>query len=138
MAGLLALLQQILITACAAAAVVAGFKIYARWNRGEEVTAAIFSWLVGMLSVGVLVYAIRTYILGGGILGGMAIGWAGLLNYEIYEFAIIAGVIVSIVSLIRIYTKYTDGEDIVPMVYQWIGSLLFLSVMGMIIGALMP
>ena len=91
-----------------------------------------------MLSVGVLVFAIRTYILGGGILGGLAIGWAGLLNYEIYEFAIIAGVIVSIVSLIRIYTKYTDGEDIVPMVYQWVGSLLFLSVMGMIIGALMP
>ena len=134
--GILGVIQSVVIYACGAAGVVAGFRIFAKMNRGEDVTTLIFSWLVGLLSVGVLIYAIRTYILGGGLQGGLAIGWGWQLNLEIYEFAMIGGLVVSIVSMIRIYQKYTGGEDVVPLLYQWVGSLLFLSVMGYIIQSL--
>lgn len=134
--GILSVVQTVIIGACGAAGVVSGLRIYAKWNRGEEVTPMIFSWLVGLLSVGVLIYAIRTYILGGGLLGGLAVGWSGQLNLEVYEFAMLAGLVISIVSMLRIYQKYTGGEDIVPLLYQWVGSLLFLSVMGYIIQSL--
>lgn len=134
--GILGVIQTVVIYACGAAGVVAGFRIFAKWNRGEEVTTLIFSWLVGLLSVGVIVYAIRTYILGGGLQGGLAIGWGWQLSLEIYEFAMLAGIVVSIVSIIRIYQKYTSGEDVVPLLYQWTGSLIFLSLMGYIIQSL--
>ncbi|GHB87376.1 DUF4134 family protein [Persicitalea jodogahamensis] len=134
--GILSVIQTVIIGACGAAGVVSGLRIYAKWNRGEEVTPMIFSWLVGLLSVGVLIYAIRTYILGGGLLGGLAVGWSGQLNLEVYEFAMLAGLVISIVSMLRIYQKYTGGEDVVPLLYQWVGSLLFLSVMGYIIQSL--
>jgi len=131
--GLLGVLQSIVVFASGAAAVVAGLRIYARWNRGEEVTPMIFSWLVGMASVGALIYAVRTYILGGGLQGGLGIGWAQQLNLEVYEAAMIFGIVISIVSIIRIYYKFTGGEDVVPLVLQWAGSLVFLFVMGYII-----
>lgn len=131
--GLYALLKQIVVSACAAAAVVAGFRIYMKWNRGEFVSHLIFSWLVGILSVGALTYAVTTYIYGGGLRGGLAIGWTDLLKTELYEAVMLFGIVVSIVSIIRIYFKYNEGEDIVPLIYQWVGSLLFLSVMGWII-----
>lgn len=136
MENLLYTIQTICVFCCGAAGVVSGLRIYAKWNRGEEVMGMILSWLTGLLSVGVLIYAIRTYILGGGYAGGLALGWAGLLNQEIYEFAMLAGVVISIVSCIRIYQRYTSGEDVVPLIYQWVGSLLFLSVMGLIISSI--
>ena len=45
----------------------------------------------------------------------------------------IFGIVISIVSIIRIYYKFTGGEDVVPLVLQWAGSLVFLFVMGYII-----
>ncbi|WP_028523244.1 DUF4134 family protein [Runella limosa] len=125
--------KQIAYWACAAAGVVAGFKIYMRWNRGEQITHQLFSWIVSLSSVGAIVYAVETYIYGSGLQGGLAIGWAGLLATELYEVVMLFGLVVSIVSVIRIYTKYTEGEDIVPLIYQWVGSLLFLGMLGLIV-----
>ncbi len=129
-------LQTVIVCACGAAAVIAGFRIYSKWNRGEEVIHLILSWVTGMLSVGVMIFAIRTYILGGGLHAGLALGWAGQLNQEVYEYAMLGGVVVSIFSMLRIYNRYSGGEDVVPLIYQWVGSMLFLSVMGYIISAL--
>lgn len=135
--GIYAVMRQIVVSACAAAGIIAGFKIYMRWNRGEFVTHQIFSWIVGLLSVGALTYAVNVYIYGGGLGGGLAIGWTDLLKAEIYEAIMLFGIVVSVVSVIRIYFKYNEGEDIVPLIYQWIGALLFLSVMGLIVFSLL-
>lgn len=131
--GIYAVIRQIVTAASAAAGIIAGFKIYMRWNRGEFVTHQIFSWLVGLLSVGALTYAVNVYIYGGGLRSGLAVGWIDLLKYEIYEAVMLFGIVISVVSVIRIYYRYNEGEDIVPLIYQWVGSLLFLSVMGLIV-----
>ncbi len=130
------LMRQIVTSASAAAAIVAGFRIYMKWNRGEFVTHLILSWTVSILAVGALTYAVNVYIYGGGLRGGLAIGWTDLLKYEIYEAVMLFGIVVSIVSIIRIYYRYNEGEDIVPLIYQWVGAVLFLSVMGLIVSSL--
>lgn len=130
------LLRQIVTSASAAAAIVAGFRIYMKWNRGEFVTHLIFSWIVGILAVGALTYAVNVYIYGGGLRGGLAVGWVDMLKYEIYEAVMLFGIVVSIVSVIRIYYRYNEGEDIVPLIYQWVGAVLFLSVIGLIVSSL--
>jgi len=134
--GIYATVKQIVVTASAAAGIIAGFKIYMKWNRGEFVTHQIFSWLVGLLSVGALTYAVNVYIYGAGLRAGLAVGWIDLLKAEIYEAVMLFGIVVSVVSVIRIYYKYNEGEDIVPLIYQWVGALLFLSVMGLIVFSL--
>lgn len=128
---------KILLFASACVGVIGGFKIYEKWNRGEEVVPLIFSWVLGLSLVNIIFYMVGNYIVSGGYKSTTIQAGANELSKELYESSLIIGVVISIFSIVRIYQKHTDGEDVYGILYKWLGSLIFLFVMGTLIEKLL-
>jgi TRAP-type C4-dicarboxylate transport system permease small subunit len=130
-------IRDTFIYASAIAAIMGGFNIFQKWNRGEEVKPLIFGWLYGIVLTNTLVWAVGTFIVGGGLIFTTPQGIAKDIGLQIYSACLIIGLIISIVSLIDIYKKYTDGEEITGLLFRWIGSILFLFFFGNVITAML-
>ena len=123
----------------AAAAVIAGLRLFQKWNRGEEVEGMIFIWLIGILFAGGIVVMVDNFIVGGAYVFFTGIsGTAGGLSIELYQASLLLGIIITIVGIIKIYRKFQNGEeDIYEYMLKWFGSLLFLFSMGYLISAIL-
>lgn len=110
----------------AAASVIGAFKIYQKWNRGENVFPLILAWVFGTGLVTIIFYMIDIYIVQGGYKSVNPASGAQEFALEIFETTTIIGVAISIFSIISIYKKYNDGEDVYDLIVKWVGSLLFL------------
>ncbi len=130
-------IRDTFIYASAIAAIMGGFNIFQKWNRGEEVKPLIFGWLYGIVLTNTLVWAVGTFIVGGGIGSINPQGITRDIGLQIYSACLIIGLIISIISLIDIYRKYTDGEEITGLLFRWIGSILFLFFFGNVITAML-
>jgi Domain of unknown function (DUF4134) len=137
MGGIYATLRDTFIYASALAAILAGFNIFQKWNRGEDVKTLIYGWLYGIVLANSIVWAIATFIVGGSLSGQTPNGLTKDLGLQIYSACLIIGLIISVVGLIDIYRKYTDGEEITALIFKWIGSILFLFFFGNIISAML-
>jgi hypothetical protein len=123
----------------AAAAVIAGLRLFQKWNRGEEVEGMIFIWLIGILFAGGIVVMVDNFIVGGAYVFFTGIsGTAEGLSIEIYQASLLLGIVITIVGVIKIYRKFQNGEeDIYEYMLKWFGSLLFLFSMGYLISAIL-
>lgn len=133
-------LYQIIYSVClsltAAAAVIGGYKVYAKWNRGEEVMPSLSAWLLGLI-VAVVLLNVGDMIKAGSLLttGTNPQYIANDFAVEVFELALILGVITAIVGTIRIYRQYNDGEDVHDSIIKWVGSIFFLFFFGYLIEA---
>lgn len=123
----------------AAAAVIAGLRLFQKWNRGEEVEGMIFIWLIGILFAGGIVVMVDNFIVGGAYVFFTGIsGTAEGLSIELYQASLLLGIVITIVGVIKIYRKFQNGEeDIYEYMLKWFGSLLFLFSMGYLISAIL-
>lgn len=129
--------RTVALYATALASVVAGFKIYHKWNRGEQVTPLIFTWILGIIIAVGLLQMIGTFIYGGAIFSQNLAPSTVLLAQETHSAAIVMGVAIAIVAVIHIYYRYNSGDDVTELVYRWVGSIFFLFSFGLIIEMLM-
>ncbi|TAE39253.1 MAG: DUF4134 domain-containing protein [Runella slithyformis] len=123
----------------ATAAVIAGLRLFQKWNRGEEVEGLIFIWLMGILFAGGIVVMVDNFIVGGAsvFFTGIA-GTTEGLSLEIYQASLLFGIVITIIGVIKIYQKFQNGdEDIYNYMLKWFGSLLFLFSMGYLISAIL-
>ena len=82
----------------AAAAVIAGLRLFQKWNRGEEVEGMIFIWLIGILFAGGIVVMVDNFIVGGAYVFFTGIsGTAEGLSIEIYQASLLLGIVITIV-----------------------------------------
>ena len=123
----------------AAAAVIAGLRLFQKWNRGEEVEGMIFIWLIGILFAGGIVVMVDNFIVGGAYVFFTGIsGTAEGLSIELYQASLLLGIVITIVGIIKIYRKFQNGEeDIYEYMLKWFGSLLFLFSMGYLISSIL-
>ncbi len=137
MEDLYSIARTVALYATALAAVVAGFKIYHKWNRGEPVIPLIFTWVLSIIIAVGLLQMIGTFIYGGAIYASNLAPSTVLLAQEAHSAAIVVGVVVAIVAVIHIYYRYNSGDDVTELVYRWVGSIFFLFSFGLIIEMLM-
>lgn len=134
-----AIARNTCLSLAAAAAVIAGLRLFQKWNRGEEVEGMIFIWLIGILFAGGIVVMIDNFIVGGAYVFFTGIsGTAEGLSIELYQASLLLGIVITIVGVIKIYRKFQNGEeDIYEYMLKWFGSLLFLFSMGYLISAIL-
>ena len=134
-----AIARNTCLSLAAAAAVIAGLRLFQKWNRGEEVEGMIFIWLIGILFAGGIVVMVDYFIVGGAYVFFTGIsGTAEGLSIEIYQASLLLGIVITIVGVIKIYRKFQNGEeDIYEYMLKWFGSLLFLFSMGYLISAIL-
>ncbi|AEI52027.1 MULTISPECIES: DUF4134 family protein [Runella] len=134
-----AIARNTCLSLAAAAAVIAGLRLFQKWNRGEEVEGMIFIWLIGILFAGGIVVMVDNFIVGGAYVFFTGIsGTAEGLSIEIYQASLLLGIVITIVGVIKIYRKFQNGEeDIYEYMLKWFGSLLFLFSMGYLISAIL-
>lgn len=134
-----ALARNTCLSLAAAAAVIAGLRLFQKWNRGDEVEGMVFIWLIGILFAGGIVVMVDNFIVGGAYVffTGIA-GTAEGLSIELYQASLMLGIVITIVGIIKIYRKFQNGdEDIYEYMLKWFGSLLFLFSMGYLISAIL-
>lgn len=117
------------------AAVFAAMKIFTKWNRGEDVVPQIFGWVFGMIVATFLFKAVDEFIKGSGSNFINPVGASEALALEGYEASLMIGVGISVFSIVRIYTKYNEGEDVYDPILKWFGSVIFLFFFSYIIEA---
>lgn len=134
-----AIARNTCLSLAAAAAVIAGLRLFQKWNRGEEVEGMIFIWLIGILFAGGIVVMVDNFIVGGAYVFFTGIsGTAEGLSIELYQASLLLGIVITIVGIIKIYRKFQNGEDdIYEYMLKWFGSLLFLFSMGYLISAIL-
>lgn len=134
-----AIARNTCLSLAAAAAVIAGLRLFQKWNRGEEVEGMIFIWLIGILFAGGIVVMVDNFIVGGAYVFFTGIsGTAEGLSIELYQASLLLGIVITIVGVIKIYRKFQNGEeDIYEYMLKWFGSLLFLFSMGYLISAIL-
>ena len=134
-----AIARNTCLSLAAAAAVVAGLRLFQKWNRGEEVEGMIFIWLIGILFAGGIVVMVDNFIVGGAYVFFTGIsGTAEGLSIELYQASLLLGIVITIVGIIKIYRKFQNGEeDIYEYLLKWFGSLVFLFSMGYLISAIL-
>lgn len=123
------------------ASLIAGFRIYQKMNRGEDVELPLFLWFGSLVAVGIVVLAVDTFIVppaGGQIAAtsvpSLLLGYA----YETHHLVVMLGVVVAILGLIRIYNKVRNGdEDVYDYLIRWFGSLMFLFSIGYVISLIL-
>ncbi len=128
-------LAAVILYIIAAAAAVGGVKIFRNWNRGDDVLPLILSWGFGIVLAAALLAFVKTWIIGGSSMGNTinySVGFAS----DVYNACLAVGFIISLISVINIYNKYQQGEEIYQPIIKYIGSILFLTSMGWIIEAL--
>ena len=133
MDSLFNLIYNVALYATAFAGVVAGFKIYNRWQNGQPVVSLIGSWVVSLIVAVAFLKLIKTFVVGGAMMSWSINARAVELAQEMHSFTIVAGVILAIAAVINIYKKYTDGEDVIERIVRWVGSLFFLFSFGLLI-----
>lgn len=131
------LVKNTALFATAAAGVVGGFKIYQKWGRGEEILPLILAWLFGLGMVQVIFWAVGYYIVGGSYKGINPATGAESVAIEAYNAALVVGVGISIFSVVKIYQKYINGEEVIELLYKWLGALIFLFFFGYLIEAIL-
>jgi hypothetical protein len=134
-----AIARNTCLSLAAAAAVIAGLRLFQKWNRGEEVEGMIFIWLIGILFAGGIVVMVDNFIVGGAYVFFTGIsGTAEGLSIELYQASLLLGIVITIVGIIKIYRKFQNGEeDIYEYLLKWFGSLVFLFSMGYLISAIL-
>jgi hypothetical protein len=134
-----AIARNTCLSLAAAAAVIAGLRLFQKWNRGEEVEGMIFIWLIGILFAGGIVVMVDNFIVGGAYVFFTGIsGTAEGFSIELYQASLLLGIVITIVGIIKIYRKFQNGEeDIYEYMLKWFGSLLFLFSMGYLISAIL-
>ena len=134
-----AIARNTCLSLAAAAAVIAGLRLFQKWNRGEEVEGMIFIWLIGILLAGGIVVMVDNFIVGGAYVFFTGIsGTAEGLSIELYQASLLLGIVITIVGIIKIYRKFQNGEeDIYEYLLKWFGSLVFLFSMGYLISAIL-
>lgn len=134
-----AIARNTCLSLAAAAAVIAGLRLFQKWNRGEEVEGMIFIWLIGILFAGGIVVMVDNFIVGGAYVFFTGIsGIAEGLSIELYHASLLLGIVITIVGIIKIYRKFQNGEeDLYEYMLKWFGSLLFLFSMGYLISAIL-
>jgi hypothetical protein len=137
MGGIYGTLRDTFIYASALAAIIAGFNIYQKWNRGEDVRALIFGWLYGIIIANSIVWAVSTFIVTGAIMGKSPSAFTKDLGLQVYSATLIIGLIIAIIGIIDIYRKYTEGDEITALIFKWIGSIIFLFFFGNVISAML-
>ncbi len=131
------LVKNTALFATAAAGVVGGFKIYQKWGRGEEILPLILAWLFGLGMVQVIFWAVGYYIVGGSYKGVNSATGAESVAIEAHNAALVVGVGISIFSIVKIYQKYINGEEVIELLYKWLGALIFLFFFGYLIEAIL-
>lgn len=132
----------------ATAAVIAGFRIFQRWNRGDDVEQAAVLWLTGLLIAPGIILLIQRFILSGsfsennnGVAGSgdfIAKTAAQSLAYETFWAALVSGIVVAIVGLINVLQKFQRGDDdLYEFMVKWAGSVVFLFSFGYIISLIL-
>lgn len=114
------------------AALIAGFRIYTRWNRGEDIEQGLLNWFFALVLVPLIIKGVDLITSG---TDDLSPDWyAGLLFNDAAALVIGIGIIVAILGLIRIYMKVRNGDDgIGEFFFKWLGSLIFLmSMYGLI------
>lgn len=137
MNALYATIKSTCLFASAIAGVYGGFKIYQKWNRGEVVLPLIFAWIFGLVLVNIVIYLVDAIIVSGSYKSISPSGGAKELSIESYQVGLVVGVIISVFSVVKIYQKYTDGEEVYDLIYKWLGALFFLFFFGYVIEALL-
>jgi hypothetical protein len=134
-----AIARNTCLSLAAAAAVIAGLRLFQKWNRGEEVEGMIFIWLIGILFAGGIVVMVDNFIVGGAYVFFTGIsGTAEGLSIELYQASLLLGIVITIVGIIKIYRKFQNGEeDIYEYMLKWFGSMVFLFSMGYLISAIL-
>lgn len=134
-----AIARNTCLSLAAAAAVIAGLRLFQKWNRGEEVEGMIFIWLIGILFAGGIVVMVDNFIVGGAYVFFTGIsGTAEGLSIELYHASLLLGIVITAVGIIKIYRKFQNGEeDLYEYMLKWFGSLLFLFSMGYLISAIL-
>ena len=134
-----AIARNTCLSLAAAAAVIAGLRLFQKWNRGEEVEGMIFIWLIGILFAGGIVAMVDNFIVGGAYVFFTGIsGTAEGLSIELYQASLLLGIVITIVGIIKIYRKFQNGEeDIYEYMLKWFGSMVFLFSMGYLISAIL-
>jgi hypothetical protein len=129
---------------CAFAAVVAGYRIYQQWNRGEEVEGPLVLWLTSIAFCGGVVFLVDRFILSGAFsssFGGsdyLAQVYTQTMVIESSRAALLLGIVVAICGLIRVFQKFRRGDDdLYDFMFKWFGSLAFLFLMSTIISAML-
>ena len=129
---------------CAFAAVVAGYRIYQQWNRGEDVEGLLVIWLTSIAFCGGVVYLVDRFILSGTFsssFGGsdyLAQQYTQSIAVESSRAALLLGVVMAIIGLIRVFQKFQRGDDdLYQFMFKWFGSLAFLFLMSSIISAML-
>lgn len=130
-------LQETILYGVALAGIVAGFRIYQKWQRGEPVVPLIYTWIFGLLLAMGLQHLVYILIVSGGISGYTPITIARSYARETHSATMVIGVVVAIIAIIHIYYKHNAGDDVTELVYRWVGSLFFLFSMGLIIETVM-
>jgi hypothetical protein len=121
----------------AIAGVYGGFKIYQKWNRGELVLPLIIAWIFGLCLVNMVIFLVDSFIASGSYRNITPSAGAKEIAIESYQVALVVGVIISIFSVVKIYQKYNDGEDVYDLMYKWLGALFFLFFFGYVIESLL-
>ena len=129
-------IRDVFIYATAIAAILAGFNIYQKFNRGEAVQPLIIGWLYGITLSNLFIWGVG-YFIKDGNLANNPVGLANDLGKQIYQACLILGVMISVLALISIYRKYTEGEEVTTLIFQWVGSIIFLFSFGTIISAML-
>jgi Domain of unknown function (DUF4134) len=137
MGGIYGTLRDTFIYASALAAIIAGFNIFQKWNRGEDVRALIYGWLYGIVISNSIVWAVSNFIVNGAIMGKNPTAFTKDLGLQVYSATLIIGLIIAIIGIIDIYRKYTEGEEITALIFKWISSIIFLFFFGNIISAML-
>lgn len=129
---------------CAFGAIVAGFRIYQQWNRGEEIEGPVMLWLTGIAFCGGMVFLVDRFILSGAFsssFGGsdyLAQTYTQSIAVESSRAALLLGIVMAIIGLIRVFQKFRRGDDdLYDFLFKWFGSLAFLFLMSTIISAML-
>jgi hypothetical protein len=148
MLGLFNVAVSICMWLTATAAVIAGFRLFQRWNRGDDIEQAAVLWLTGLLVAPGVILLVKRFIVSGsfsqntnGINGSgdyVAAGAAQALAYETFWAALVAGLVVALVGLISILQKFQRGDDdLYEYMAKWAGSIVFLFSFGYVISLIL-
>ncbi|MBO0931863.1 DUF4134 family protein [Fibrella aquatilis] len=138
------LVKSIGLWLCALAAIIAGYRIYQQWNRGEDVEGPLVLWLTSIAFCGGVVFLVDRFILSGAFsssFGGsdyMAQVYTQSMVVESSRAALLLGIVVAIIGLIRVFQKFRRGDDdLYDFMFKWFGSLAFLFLMSSIISTML-
>jgi hypothetical protein len=132
-----------LLYGAAIAALIAGYRIFHKFNRGQDVENDLWIWFGGMIVVVIAAQLINDWIYtpGGGAMGNDGSGFSskarGLAVELVYVIQVL-GFLVGLVGCLQLYAKWQNGEDnLSGLALRWLGSMMFLFLISVIVSAIM-